>query len=260
MIDEALEIEFLGTGTSTGVPSIGCDCEVCRSTDPHDNRLRASAVVRYRGMNILIDCGPDFRQQILRASSRDLDALLITHIHYDHVAGIDDLRPYSFKKTFPVYAREEVNRQLRINLPYCFAENPYPGVPRLELVDIADAPFMVGDVEVTPIPVMHHSLRINGYRIGPLAYITDCSHISAEEIAKLKGMPLLVINALRHKPHHSHMTVEQALEVVKQIAPREAYFTHMCHGIGLHAQASTQLPPHIHYAHDTLVVTCTTKE
>lgn len=250
----ALEIEFLGTGTSTGVPSIGCKCEVCCSNDPRDNRLRASAVVRYKGKNILIDCGPDFRQQILRASSTELDALLLTHIHYDHVAGIDDLRPYSFKQIFPIYARAEVNRQLRINLPYCFAEKLYPGVPRLELVDIDVEPFMVGDVEVTPIPVMHDKLLINGYRIGPLAYITDCSFICEEEIEKLKGVTLLVINALRHKPHHSHMTIEQSLEVVKKIAPKEAFFTHMCHGVGLHRIADARLPEGVHFAYDGLVV------
>lgn len=254
MSDFGLEIEFLGTGTSTGVPSIGCHCEVCRSKDPKDNRLRASAVVRYKGMNILIDCGPDFRQQILRASSDKLDALLLTHIHYDHVGGIDDLRPYSFKHIFPIYAKEDVNRQLRINLPYCFSEKPYPGVPRLDLVDIDTKPFMVGNVEVTPIPVMHDKLLINGYRIGPLAYITDCSYISPEEIEKLKDIPLLVINALRHKPHHSHMTVEQALDVVSRIAPRRAYFTHMCHEVGLHSQADAELPEHVHFAYDTQIV------
>ena len=249
-----LEIEFLGTGTSTGVPSIGCHCNVCRSKDKKDKRLRASAIVRYKGMNILIDCGPDFRQQILRASSDNLDALLLTHIHYDHVAGIDDLRPYSFNHIFPIYARPEVNQQLRTNLPYCFTKHPYPGVPRLDLVDIDNNPFMVGNVEVTPIPVMHDKLLINGYRIGPLAYITDCSYISPEEIEKLKGIPLLVINALRHRPHHSHMTVEQALEVVSQISPQVTYFTHMCHGIGYHYQAESHLPPNVHFAYDTLIV------
>lgn len=254
MSDFGLEIEFLGTGTSTGVPSIGCHCEVCRSKDPKDNRLRASAVVRYKGMSILIDCGPDFRQQILRASSDKLDALLLTHIHYDHVGGIDDLRPYSFKHIFPIYAKADVNRQLRINLPYCFSEKPYPGVPRLDLVDIDTKPFMVGNVEVTPIPVMHDKLLINGYRIGPLAYITDSSYISPEEIEKLKGIPLLVINALRHEPHHSHMTVEQALDVVSRIFPRRAYFTHMCHEVGLHSQADAELPEHVHFAYDTQIV------
>lgn len=254
MINSELEIEFLGTGTSTGVPSIGCHCKVCQSKDWKDKRLRASAIVRHKGMNILIDCGPDFRQQILRASSDTPDALLLTHIHYDHVAGIDDLRPYSFMRTFPIYAREEVNRQLHTNMPYCFTKHPYPGVPRLKLVDIDTQPFMVGNVEVTPIPVMHDKLLINGYRIGPLAYITDCSYISPEEIEKLKGIPLLVINALRHRPHHSHMTVEQALEAVKQIGPRKGYFTHMCHGIGLHYQAEALLPPNVHFAYDTLIV------
>ncbi len=254
MDSEALEIEFLGTGTSTGVPSIGCQCEVCCSHDPKDNRLRTSAIVRYKGVRILIDCGPDFRQQILRASSLELDALLLTHIHYDHVAGMDDLRAYCQSGAFPVYARAEVNRQLRVSMPYCFTDKLYPGVPLLDLIDIGSEPFMVNGVKVTPIPVMHDKMLINGYRIGPLAYITDCSYISPEEIEKLKGIPLLVINALRYKPHHSHMTVAEALEVVRKVAPEKAYFIHMSHGIGLHARAEAQLPPDTHFAYDTLIV------
>lgn len=254
MKENELEIEFLGTGTSTGVPVIGCQCEVCRSTDSRDHRLRTSAIVRYQGMNILIDCGPDFRQQILRASSLQLDALLLTHIHYDHVAGIDDLRPYCYKADFPIFAKAEVNRQLRINLPYCFTEELYPGVPHLQLRDVGTHAFQVGNVEVMPIAVMHGKLPILGYRIGPMAYITDCSCISPDEMEKLKGIPLLVMNALHHHPHHSHMNLTQALEVVKQIGPRETYFIHMSHEVGLHAIAQTQLPPHVHFAYDGLVV------
>lgn len=251
---DGIEIEFLGTGTSTGVPSIGCQCSVCRSCDPKDNRLRTSAIVRYEGVNILIDCGPDFRQQILRASSLELDALLLTHIHYDHVAGIDDLRAYSIDRAFPVYARAEVNRQLRVSMPYCFTDHLYPGVPQLHLEDIGSEPFEVKGVKVTPIPVMHDKMLINGYRIGPLAYITDCSYIAPDEIDKLKGIPLLVINALRKEPHHSHMCLSEALEVVRKVGPQNAYFIHMSHGIGLHAEAGASLPPHVHFAYDTLIV------
>ena len=254
MSDDRLEIEFLGTGTSTGVPVIGCECEVCRSADPRDNRLRTSAIVRYQGENILIDCGPDFRQQILRASSLNIDALLLTHIHYDHVAGIDDLRPYCSKQDFPIYAREEVNERLRINLPYCFAEHPYPGVPHLRLHDVGRLPFQIGKVEVVPIEVMHGKLPILGYRIGPMAYVTDCSCIALEEMIKLKGVELLVINALHHKVHHSHMNIAQSLEVVRQVAPKEAYFIHMSHEIGLHAEAEKELPAHVHFAYDGLIV------
>ncbi|MGM9869924.1 MAG: MBL fold metallo-hydrolase [Sodaliphilus sp.] len=254
MSGNQLEIEFLGTGTSTGVPVIGCGCEVCRSADPRDNRLRTSAIVRYKDKNILIDCGPDFRQQILRASSLKIDALLLTHIHYDHVAGIDDLRPYCYERDFPIYARQEVNKRLRINLPYCFDEHPYPGVPHLRLYDVGQFPFHVGNVEVTPIEVMHDQLPILGFRIGPMAYITDCSTISLKEMDKLNGLDLLVINALHHKPHHSHMTIAQSLEVVRQVAPKEAYFIHMSHEIGLHAEAEKQLPPNVHFAYDGLIV------
>ena len=254
-MSETLEIEFLGTGTSTGVPSIGCHCEVCSSTDARDNRLRCSSIVRYKGKNILIDCGPDFRQQILRATDFRLDALLLTHIHYDHVAGIDDLRPYSFQHSFPIYARKEVNRQLRVSMPYCFSDTLYKGVPILDLIDIADQKFVVADsVEVQPIPVMHDKLLINGYRIGPLAYITDCSYIAPDQIERLKGVPLLVINALRMKPHHSHMSLEESLDVVRQIGPKKAYLIHMCHDIGLHAVTDSQLPENVHLAYDGLVV------
>ncbi|MDD5818515.1 MAG: MBL fold metallo-hydrolase [bacterium] len=254
MSENRLEIEFLGTGTSTGVPVIGCKCEVCRSADPRDNRLRTSAIVRYKGQNILIDCGPDFRQQILRASSIKIDALLLTHIHYDHVAGIDDLRPYCYERNFPIYARKEVNERLRINLPYCFAEHPYPGVPHLSLHDVSHLPFFVEDVEVVPIEVIHGKLPIIGYRIGPMAYITDCSNISLKEMDKLKGLELLVINALHHHPHHSHMTIAQSLNVVRKVQPKEAIFIHMSHEIGLHAKADKQLPPHVHFAYDGLIV------
>ncbi|MBQ4008533.1 MAG: MBL fold metallo-hydrolase, partial [Muribaculaceae bacterium] len=164
------EIEFLGTGTSTGVPQIRCDCHVCQSTDPHDKRLRASAIVRYRGLNLLLDCGPDFRQQMLTASNNDLDALLITHIHYDHVGGIDDLRAYCADGDFPIYARQDVIDDLKARLPYCFAEHLYMGVPRLAVTPIEEnVPFSIGDVEILPLPVMHYKLPILGFKIGPLA-------------------------------------------------------------------------------------------
>ncbi|MBQ1611121.1 MAG: MBL fold metallo-hydrolase, partial [Muribaculaceae bacterium] len=161
-----LEIEFLGTGTSTGVPQIRCDCHVCQSTDPHDKRLRASAIVRYRGLNLLLDCGPDFRQQMLTASNNDLDALLITHIHYDHVGGIDDLRAYCADGDFPIYARQDVIDDLKERLPYCFAEHLYMGVPRLAVTPIVEnVPFSIGDVEILPLPVMHYKLPILGFKI-----------------------------------------------------------------------------------------------
>ena len=252
---EILEVEILGTGTSTGVPQIGCDCEVCRSTDPRDARLRTSAIVSYRGKRILIDCGPDFRTQILNASDWRLDALFITHIHYDHVGGIDDLRPYGGEAGFPVFARQDVINDLRARLPYCFAEKPYPGVPHLNFTPIDDnTSFEVCGIEVTPIPVMHYRLPILGFHIGPLAYITDCKDIAPEQIERLRGVPLLIINALRQTPHISHMSLAESLAVIEQIGPKQAYIIHMSHGIGLHAEVEQSLPPNVHLAYDGMVV------
>ncbi len=251
-----LEIEFLGTGTSCGVPSIGCHCAVCQSRDKHDKRLRTSAIVRYKGKSLLIDCGPDFRQQILRASRDSLDALLLTHIHYDHVAGIDDLRPYSYAHNFPVYARQDVIDHLHQTMPYVFGTHLYPGVPKLDLIAIGDEPFMVGDVQVTPIPVMHDRLRITGFRIGPLAYITDCKTIAPEEVEKLHGTPLLVINALRWgRKHHSHLSIEESLAIVRQVQPGRALFIHMSHDAGFHNATCQKLPEGVDLAYDTQIVT-----
>lgn len=245
-----LEIEFLGTGTSTGVPSIGCHCKVCTSTDPHDKRLRCSAIVRYKGMHILIDCGPDFRQQMLRASDERLDACLLTHIHYDHVGGLDDLRAYSMRQDFPVYAQQRVLSQLKRSMPYCFGEHLYPGVPHLNFITIDEQPFKVGEIEITPVPVMHAALPIFGYRIGPLAYITDCKTISQEQINKLHNIPLLVINALRVNPHHSHMSLSESLDVVRQIEPAQAFLIHMSHQIGFDHEVNAHLPAAVKLAHD----------
>ena len=251
-----LQIEFLGTGTSTGVPQLLCQCPVCRSTSHRDHRLRCSAIVRYQGKSLLIDCSPDFRQQMLTASDQKLDALLVTHIHYDHVGGIDDLRAYCANRHFPVVARQDVIDDLRVRLPYCFAEHPYPGVPLLDCTAISDAdPFQVEGITVQPIPVMHYRLPIVGFRIGPLAYITDCKTISDEQIARLRNIPMLVINALRIEPHLSHMHLEKTLDVVSHIAPGQAYLTHMSHGIGLHDMTDASLPKHVNLAYDGLIAT-----
>lgn len=251
-----LEIEFLGTGTSTGVPQIRCQCQVCKSTDPHDKRLRASAIVRYRGKRLLIDCGPDFRTQMLRASDDAIDALLITHFHYDHIGGIDDLRAYcSPDHKFPVYAKGDVVNDLHKRMPYCFAKHLYPGVPTFEIHEINDSPFMAEGIEVVPIPVMHYKLPIYGYRIGPLAYITDCKTISDEQIESLHGIPLLVINALRIKPHLSHLSLAEAIDVARRIAPQRTLFIHCSHDMGLHAEVGQTLPPGIELAYDGQIVT-----
>lgn len=237
------------------MPQLLCGCDVCRSQDARDKRLRCSAIVRYCGKNILIDCGPDFRSQMLRASDKSLDALIITHIHYDHVGGIDDLRAYCAGREFPVYAQADVIDGLRQRLPYCFAEHPYPGVPRLSFSEIkANVPFSIGDVEITPIPVMHYKLPILGFRIGPLAYITDAKTIDTEQLGTLKGIPLLVINSLRIEPHMSHYCLRETLDVIDQIKPQRALLTHMSHEMGLHAQVNRILPPGVELAHDTLTV------
>ena len=250
-----LEIEFLGTGTSTGVPQIRCGCAVCQSTDPHDTRLRCSAIVRYKGQNLLLDCSPDFRQQMLAASNNDLDALLVTHIHYDHVGGIDDLRAYCIDGDFPIYARQDVIDDLHARLPYCFAARPYMGVPRLGVTPIVEnVPFSIGGVEIMPLPVMHYRLPILGFKIGQLAYITDCKTIDDKVVEQLHHVPLLVINALRQKEHPAHMSLSETLAVIDKIQPGRAILIHMSHDMGLHDEVNKTLPAGVELAYDGLIV------
>lgn len=250
-----LEIEFLGTGTSTGVPMLRCHCPVCMSDDPRDKRLRTSAIVRYQGARILIDCGPDFRTQMLRASDDNLDAVLLTHIHFDHVAGLDDLRAYCFERPMPLYARADVVMNLHKRIPYCFAENPYPGVPQFDVHVIDDdTPFLVEGVRVEPIPVMHYKLPILGFRIGPLAYITDAKTIDDEVADSLKGIPLLVINSLRVGEHMSHMCLDETLAIVERVKPRRTLLIHMSDRMGLHADSPRLLPQGVELAYDGLIV------
>ena len=250
-----MKLKFLGTGTSTGVPVIGCQCDVCRSADPHDKRLRASALLTLdNGRKLLIDCGPDFRQQILREGSPELEALLITHSHYDHVGGIDDLRPYCHgTRNFPTYCKADVARDLRERNPWSFAEKLYPGVPTFEIHEVdPDKPFEIAGAEIVPLPVMHAKLPILGYRFGPLAYITDCKTMPEATFKRLEGVDTLVLNALRPEAHQSHLTLDEALEIAGRIGARRTYFTHMCHRIGLHAQR--QLPEGIELAYDGLEI------
>lgn len=249
-----IEVEFLGTGTSTGVPQVGCGCEVCRSSDPHDKRLRCSAIVRTQGVNILIDCGPDFRQQMLRASSLQLDALLITHSHYDHVGGMDDLRPYCIQGAFPVYAQPNVLADIKARIPYCFREHLYPGVPTFDLHAVAEKPFEVKGLIVEPLPVMHYKLPILGFRIGGLAYVTDAKTIPAGTMERLRGLDTLIINALRFEQHMSHMSLEETLAVIAEVKPQRAYLIHESHGIGLHASTSQQLPAGVELAYDGEII------
>lgn len=256
-----MELTFLGTGTSTGVPQLRCGCEVCRSTDPRDHRLRTSALVEINGKRLLIDCGPDFREQMLRHGRRSqedrLDALLLTHQHYDHVGGIDDLRPYCYgiDPGFPVYCQGDVARDLRSRLPYCFQDNPYPGVPRIDLRTIVPGtPFEVAGVEIMPLSVNHYLLDIVGFRIGGLGYITDAKMVPEETVEALKGIDTLVINSLRYTEHVSHLSLEEALAVVRRVNPRVAYLTHISHQLGLYSEIEPTLPEHVYLAYDDLKI------
>lgn len=253
-----MKLTFLGTGTSTGVPQIGCRCSVCTSNDQRDRRLRASAILTTdSGKNILIDCGPDFRQQILDLDSPALVAALITHQHYDHVGGMDDLRPYAYPDGFTVYCKADVAADLRARMPYCFGQHLYPGVPQLKIHELNPwEPFMVEEagVEVTPVPVMHWQLPVLGFRISDFAYITDCKTISDDSLELLRGLDTLVINALRVESHPSHLSLPEALKVIDRVKPRVAYLTHISHHMGRHSDVEQQLPHGVHLAYDGLVV------
>lgn len=249
-----MEIEFLGTGTSTGVPQIKCECEVCKSENPKDRRLRASAIVRTNNKSILIDCGPDFREQMLRASSKDLDFALITHSHYDHVGGMDDLRPYCHPNPFLVFCQPNVNMNLHERIPYCFRNHLYPGVPTFDVKEINDQPFIQDGIKIEPLKILHYKLSILGYKIGNLAYVTDAKIVPEETINKLIGIDTLVINALRPKPHISHMSLSECLSVIERIKPRVAYLTHICDNMGLHDEVEPTLPKGVHLAYDGLIV------
>lgn len=250
-----MRLRFLGTGTSTGVPQIGCKCPVCTSTDLHDKRRRASALLNVEGKNILIDCGPDFRQQIIDAGAPDLACALLTHSHYDHVGGIDDLRPYCHRDGgFPLYCRHDVADDLRNRVPYCFKEHPYPGVPTFDIHEIGSEPFKVGETSVIPLPVVHYKLPIVGFRIGKLAYVTDAKVIPDETFNLLEGVDTLVINALRREPHLSHMTLDEALAAISRINPRIAYLTHLADKMGLQSEIEPTLPENVRIAYDGLEI------
>lgn len=259
-----MKLTFLGSGTSTGVPQMRCHCRTCTSADPRDKRLRASVLLEPEdgGPGILIDCGPDFREQMLRAGSPDLACALLTHSHYDHVGGVDDLRPWAYTAPdahFPLYCRADVAADLRARVPYCFKAHPYPGVPQFDLRVIEPyRPFELcagnRTIEVEALDVMHGNLPIYGFRIGNLAYITDALTLPQRTIDAIRGIDTLVINALRHQPHASHQNLTQALSVIKETAPRRAFLTHMSHDMGPQAEAENLLPPGVSFAFDGLSV------
>ncbi len=249
-----MKLLFLGTGTSTGVPQIGCSCKVCQSPNPKDKRLRTSLLITVENKNILIDCGPDFRQQMLVNNITHLDAVLLTHHHYDHIFGLDELRSFTNNKAMPICAEQYVVDTIKRTFPYCFGENKYPGVATFDILNIDNNEFEISGVKVLPIRVMHYNLPILGYRIGNMAYITDMLTISDEEIEKLKSLDVLIINALRHNEHISHQRLADALDVIRRVSPRRAYLVHMSHQMGLHDEISKQLPDNVFFAYDGLQI------
>ena len=251
-----IQVRFLGTGTSQGIPMIACSCEVCRSKDPCDQRLRVSMHIETQGKSFIIDTGPDFRQQILRAGIQRVDAVLYTHEHKDHTAGMDDIRGFNYaqKSSIPLYAQGPVIDQLKREFAYAFGEDKYPGVPEIEVHEISNQPFVIAGVPIIPILVKHYFLDVLGFRFGDFTYITDANFISEEELEKVKGSEVLVINALRKTTHISHFTLDEALEVIDKIKPKKAYITHISHMMGLHAEVEKELPPHVHLAYDGLTL------
>ena len=251
-----MRVTLLGTGTSQGVPVVGCDCAVCQSSDPRDVRLRTAAFVEVEGTRILIDAGPDLRQQMLQNRITMVDAILVTHEHKDHLAGLDDIRPVYFRKQAPIeiYGLQRVLNVIRKDYDYAFKPHPYPGAPSFHLNPVKDDPFLVAGAEIQPIHVRHLTLPILGYRIGDFAYITDASFISETELKKLQGLELLVLNALRIKEHYSHFNLAQALNVIRQLNPTKALLTHVSHEMGLYEEVSKLLPENVFLGADGLSI------
>lgn len=251
-----MKVTFLGTGTSQGVPVIGCTCEVCRSLDFRDKRLRTSIHIEIGDSSIIFDSGPDFRQQILRENITCLDALVFTHEHKDHTAGMDDIRSFNFlqKKDIPVYARKNVIEQLKREFAYIFSETKYPGIPSVDIKEIKNTPFVIGKTEIIPIEVTHFKLPVFGFRIKDFTYITDAKTISDTEKEKIKGSKILVINALQKEEHPSHMTLNEAIALAKEMNADKTYFTHLSHKMGTHKKTEKLLPENIEIAYDGLKI------
>ena len=252
-----MKVKFLGTGTSQGVPVITCDCEVCSSLDFRDKRFRSSIFVEVDQVSLVIDTGPDFRMQMLRAGVKKLDAILFTHEHKDHTAGLDDIRPFNFRqqKDMPIFGKLNVLEQIRKEFSYVFSANKYPGVPQIDPIEIDENPFHLNGITITPIPVFHYKLPVLGFRIGDFSYITDANHIPEESYKLLEGTEILVLNALQQEPHISHFTLEEAIDQAKKIGAKQTYFTHISHRLGLHEQVCRNLPAGIQLAYDGLELT-----
>ena len=250
-----LVLTFLGTGTSQGVPIIACDCGVCKSENTKDKRLRTSAYLQTANLDLIIDSGPDFRYQVLRADIKKLDAILFTHEHRDHIAGLDDVRSFNYiqKKAMPIYGNDQVIHRLKKEFDYVFESN-YPGVPQLEIHQIDKSPFKIDDLEIIPIEVLHHKLPVLGFRIHDLTYITDANSIPDPEIDKIIGTKTLVINALQRDDHLSHFTLDEALLMIERLKPQKAYLTHISHKMGFHDEVSKELPANVYLAYDGLSI------
>ena len=251
-----MRVTFLGTGTSQGVPMIACPCEVCHSADTRDKRLRTSVLIEVEGKNFVIDTGPDFREQMLKANVLRLDAVLFTHEHRDHIAGLDDIRSYNHvqQKPMDIYAEDRVIRAIKQEFAYIFAKDKYPGIPEVNLHQIENHPFEIEGIPILPIRVMHLQLPLLGYRIGDFTYITDANYILDEEKEKIKGSKYLVVNGLRREKHVSHYTLSEALELIQELKPKHAFITHISHQMGFHKDVQAELPPNVTLAYDGLVL------
>jgi phosphoribosyl 1,2-cyclic phosphate phosphodiesterase len=256
--NSTVKITFLGTGTSQGVPVIACDCITCGSTDLHDKRLRTSVLLESDNTNIVIDAGPDFRQQMLRERVTKLDAIILTHEHKDHIAGLDDVRAFNYKSqdAIDIFSEERVQKVIKKEYSYVFSEYQYPGVPKMRLNPVPEHGFSIREIQILPVRVFHYRLPVYGYRFGNFAYITDANYISEESKEKLYGVKYLVVNALRKEQHISHFSLREAVNLIREISPKKAFITHISHQMGLHNEVSKELPPEIALAYDGLKIEC----
>lgn len=251
-----MTVTFLGTGTSQGVPIICCECAVCKSNNPKDNRLRSSILIESETTKVVIDSGPDFRQQLLRRDLKSLDAVVFTHEHKDHIAGLDEVKAFNYfnKMRMPVYATERVQSALKREFAYIFSDDKYPGIPEIDLYTVTDEPIKIKDITLLPIDVVHFKMPVKAYRINNFTYITDANYISDLEKEKIKGSEIIVVNALRREPHLSHFTFNEAINLMEELKPKKAYFTHISHQLGLHNDVSKELPSFIELAYDGLQI------